>query len=191
GRMAVARTQQMMGTDVIWLLLHRAEFAEQFLTFGRVGVVDLVVADVIPVVRQFAQPLSRIDTDTDSFGHTVYHAKASGASPFCRGRPRLMSNRSSSRAMISGSSFSSEARSNPSRCASVRGPTIADDTAGFASTHAIATTCSGSPISRHSAENSSNCWLPTRIPYSFSTCCVRKPASDCFFPVSRPPASGM
>ena len=70
---------------------------------------------------------------------------------------------------------------------------MADATAGLLSVHAVATTCSFSPIARQSLEKAANCALsgPRLIPYSPSRARVRDPSADWVLPVSRPPASGM
>ena len=59
--MHVAGAKQMMSPHVIRLLLQGRELAQQFLTLRHIGVVDLVVADVVPVVGQLALPLAGID----------------------------------------------------------------------------------------------------------------------------------
>ena len=66
--MAVAGAEKVVGAHIVGLLLKRAKLGQQRFTFRHIGVVDLIVADVIPVVGQFAEPLARIDGDLGRHG---------------------------------------------------------------------------------------------------------------------------
>ncbi len=63
--MAVAGAEQVMCPNIVGLLLQFHELGEQFLAFWRVGVVDFVVADVGPVVRQLALCGTGVDSDVN------------------------------------------------------------------------------------------------------------------------------
>ncbi len=65
--MAVAGTEQVVRPDVVRLFLKGHKLGQQFLPFRRIGVVDLIIANIIPVVRQLSQPLAGIDTNVGFF----------------------------------------------------------------------------------------------------------------------------
>jgi len=51
----------MVRANVVGLLPQPHELREQLLAFRNIGVVDLVVPDIVPVVRQLSQPSAGID----------------------------------------------------------------------------------------------------------------------------------
>ena len=73
GSVAIAGAEQVMRADIVGLFLQLHELSEQRLAFGGIGVVDLVVADVVPVVGQLALPGAGINSDFGGLGNFGGH----------------------------------------------------------------------------------------------------------------------
>ena len=68
GRGAVAGGEQVVDADVRRHLTERGQFAQEFFSVGRVGVVWLIVSKVIPDGRERACGLVGVYPDSDAIG---------------------------------------------------------------------------------------------------------------------------